>query len=329
MQKKEEAQKVHSLYEYIKLHVVNDKLPKDFTLPGKQVEGQLRFADGALDGMTMYHMAGTNLDEVERTKMQELIRLISDGESEQADLVLDEFAKKHRALTVIDDFENAIRENRQNLNAGNIYRYAVRLITESEDRECVKYGLEMLELFSLKDEGVKDIIRTLGLSDEFTLFTVFIMLQWNNANEEIFRLAKKVHGWGRIHVIEKLKPETVEITDWLLKEGINNMILPDYSALTCYEKAEVPKMLEQEISVEEFQSIGRILKAMLVEGPVPGISAVENREEILKRYLEHAKEFELIAADYETISQIEEYCSRKERREEAILKVCKELKAQK
>lgn len=313
MQKKE-VQKEMSIYEYIKMHVVNGELPEDFSLPAELVEGKLRFADGALDGMTMYHMMGTELDEREQEKMHEIIRLISDGENVQADETLGEFAKNHRALTVIDDFENAIREKRQNLSAANLYRYALRLITESEDRECVKYGLEMLELFTLKDEGVKDIVRTLGLSDEFTLFTVFIMLQWDNANEEIFRLAQKVHGWGRIHAVEKLQPETEEIRRWLLSEGINNLVLPDYSALTCFEKADVVTLLEKEITQEEFQSIGRILKAMLVEGPVPGISAVENRDDVLRRYLECAKIHELTTADHEIVSQIYDYCNRKEER---------------
>ncbi len=313
MQKKE-AQKEMSIYEYIKMHVVNNELPGDFSLPTEPVEGKLRFADGALDGMTMYHMMGTELDEKEQEKMHEIIRLISDGEKVRADEALGEFAKKHRALTVIDDFENAIRENRQNLSAANLYRYAVRLITGSEDRECVKYGLEILELFSLKDEEVKDIVRTLGLSDEFTLFAIYIMLQWDNANEEIFSLAQKVRGWGRIHAVEKLQPETEEIRRWLLNEGINNQVLPDYSALTCYEKAGVATLLKNEISQEEFQSIGRILKAMLVEGPVPGISAVENREEVLEEYLQWVDKYELTDSDYETISQINDYCNSKEGR---------------
>lgn len=316
---------MQSLYEYIKSHLENDALPDDFSLPQEVMQGQLRFADGALDGMTMYHMMGADLNEAEKAKMCELIRLISDGEMPQADALLEEFAGKHRALTVIDDFENAIRENRQNLNAAKIYQYAVHLITGSKDRECVKYGLEMLELFSLKDKGVKDIIRMLGLSDEFTLFAVFIMLQWDNANEEIFRLAKKVHGWGRIHAVEKLQPETEEIRRWLLKEGINNRVLPDYSALTCFEKADVFTMLENEISQEEFQSIGRILKAMLVEGPVPGISGVENRREVLAGYLEHAQKHDLIADDYETISQIYEYSNKAEKKDEYVLKLCQEL----
>ncbi len=328
MQEKEE-QKMYSLYEYIKMHVVNNELPGDFSLPTEPVEGKLRFADGALDGMTMYHMMGTELDEKEQEKMHEIIRLISDGEKVRADEALGEFAKKHRALTVIDDFENAIRENRQNLSVANLYRYAVRLITGSEDRECVKYGLEILELFSLKDEEVKDIVRTLGLSDEFTLFAIYIMLQWDNANEEIFSLAQKVRGWGRIHAVEKLQPETEEIRRWLLSDGINNQVLPDYSALTCFEKADVFAMLENEISQEEFQSIGRILKAMLIEGPVPGISAVENREKLFMQYAKHAKEHELTDADYETISQIYDYCNREEKKLESVVETYQGIKTQK
>lgn len=316
---------MRSLYEYIKSHLENDVLPDDFSLPREVVQGQLCFADGALDGMTMYHMMGADLDEAEKVKMWKMIKLISDGEVAQADAALEEFSKKHRALSVIDDFENMIRENRHELSAANIYRYAIRLVTESSDKECVKYGLEMLELFTLKDENVKDMIRILGLSDEFTLFAVFMMYQWENANEEIFRLARKVKGWGRIHAIEKLEPETEEIREWLLKEGIDNCILPDYSALTCFEKAEVTKRLEGDLSGEEFQSIGRILKAMIVEGPVPGISGVENRQEVLARYLEHAKKHDLVAGDYDTISKIYDYSKDVEKQDEYVIKLCQDI----
>ncbi len=314
-----------SLYEYIEAHLEEGVLPSDFSLPQEKTENGLRFADGAMDGMAMYHMMGQKPDEEKMKQMAELISLISAGENEKADAALLEFAKKNRAISIIDDFEDYIRKNRASLNPGNIYRYGVRQIFESADKECVKYGLEILELFTLKNEQVKDAIRTLGLSDEFTLFVVFIMLQWENANEEIFALARKVTGWGKIHAIEKLKPETEEIKEWLLLEGIRNHIMPEYSALTCFEKAGVIERLDEELSKEAFRSIGMILSAMLSEGPVPGISAVEHKEEVLVKYLRRAKEKKLGLADYEIILQIYHYGNEKEKKLESVCNLCEAL----
>ncbi len=295
-----------SLYELIKESCIDGKLPQDFSLP-QEDKGQLRFADGAMDGILMYHMTGDALAEEEKNRMQEIIRLISDGETMQADIALAEFAKKHRALSVIDDFENTIQKNSHQLNIEKLYRYGVRLITGSADKECVKFGLEILEVFQLKNEQLKDVIRVLGLSDEFTLFVIFIMMKWQNSNEEIFHLAQKVAGWGRIHAVEKLQPQSEEIRAWLLEYGICNSVMPEYSALTCFEKAKVKEKLDKTVSYREFRSIGRILQAMLQEGPVPGISAVEAPFEVINRYLMRANEQNLTLSDYEIIHQIYHY----------------------
>lgn len=314
-----------SLYEYIRSNLSEDELSLSFSLPEEETGNGLRFADGAIDGMTMYHMMGKELDEEQKTRMQELVGFISDGAYEKADEALREFAGKNRALSLIDDFENYIKGNRANLNAVNIYRYGVKLIMESKDRECVKYGLEILELFHLKDEKVKEAVRILGLSNEFTLFAVFIMQQWENANEEIFRLARKVRGWGRIHAIEKLSPETEEIRKWLLKEGIKNDVMSEYSALTCFEKLDVPGMLEGELLREEFRGIGAILNALLHEGPVPGISAVENRKYVFEKYLEHAQKQSMTLKDYEVVLQIYLYYSDEKKKDENICRICQEI----
>ena len=306
----EELYREESLFEYIKRHITDGRLPADFSLPEKEeaeAEGKLRFADGALDGITMYHMMGSTLTAEEKEEMRSLIFLISDGEIQEADEALCSFAKRHRTLSVIDEFEDTIRQNREVLNAPALYRYGVRLLVKSAEPECVKFGMAILELFIIRDEKVKEAIRILGLSNEFSLFALFLMQQWENANEEIFELAKKVTGWGRVHAVEKLEPETEEIRDWFLKEGIKNQVLPDYSALTCFEKAKVKERLSGNLTEAEFSCIGEILDAMLTEGPVPGISAVEDCTQVLERYLVHARNRALSPENEEIILRIKKY----------------------
>lgn len=331
------SEKKISLYEYIKSHCVDGVLPDTFSLPQEEETGKIRFADGAMDGMLMYHTMGTPLDESGRAKMQELVQLISDASQDSgpkvqaADVALLAFMQDHRALSVIDEVQGYIRENSAKLNAPNIYHYGLRQVLTSDNKECVKFGLELLELFTLKEERAKEAVRTLGLSDEFTLFSLFIMMQWENGNDEIFELAKKVNGWGKVHAVERLEPATEEIKDWLLKEGIKNQILPEYSALVCFEKAEVEKRLLEkaagDIAVEEFQSISSILSAMLSEGPMEGISAVENRHDVLTAYLGHAKVFSekdaLELADYEDILSIKRYADDDKVADAALSETCK------
>ena len=55
---------------------------------------------------------------------------------------------------------------------------------------------------------------------------------------EILELAKKVRGWGRIHCVDFIEPENDEIKEWLLLNGVDNDVVPAYSALRVFEKAE-------------------------------------------------------------------------------------------
>ena len=133
-------------------------------------------------------------------------------------------------------------------------------------------------MFKEPDEKIKGIIRILGLSDEFTIFSVFNMLRWKNGNHEIFELAKRVHGWGRIHAVARLKSETQEIREWILRDGLDNYVLSDYSALDVYKKADINNLLKEELSDTQLNQIAYVLFSLILEGPTSGISALEDNE---------------------------------------------------
>ncbi len=164
-----------------------------------------------------------------------------------------------------------------------------------------------LELFNTdNEEKIKDIVRTIGLSDEFSLFAVYVMLQWEDGNNEVYQLAKKIYGWGRIHAIERIEPTTEEIQEWLLKEGVHNTILPSYSALTCWQKSDAENRLKNP-SKEEMAGIRDIIAGLLEEGPVSGISGIENHNDIIMVFLNQMEKLELTLEDYEVIRGIRIY----------------------
>ena len=82
------------------------------------------------------------------------------------------------------------------------------------------------------------MIRTVGLSDEFTIFSVFCMRKWSDAENEILKLAKSVRGWGRIHCIDFIEAENAETKEWLFFKGVDNDVVPAYSAWPVYEKSD-------------------------------------------------------------------------------------------
>lgn len=266
------------IYERIAGALVNGALPRDFSLPSE--ETGIRFADGAMDGIAIYHMGRQAPDTA---AMQQMIPA-------------------------------QILEHQEVYSADNLFETALYLVRYSKDREAVKFGLSMLGVFVMDVEAQKDVVRTLGLSDEFTLFAVWNMMNWEDPAEEIFRLCKKVHGWGRIHALERLDPVTEEIRAWILKEGVKNDVLPAYSAYTAWEKAGVRERLYGPLEREDYAAIGRIFQALLDEGPVRGISLIEDAEECIHQYIRRSDEFLLGDEEAEVIEELKEWLEGEEPR---------------
>ncbi|MBQ7703188.1 MAG: hypothetical protein IJT40_02315 [Firmicutes bacterium] len=295
-----------SIYEYISSHVVDGSLPQGFELPSlTQAPNEIRWADGALDGVSMYHMGIPEMGEEDRALMEEAVRIAGNGDYNRAEQLFTELGGRMQALFVIDDLQHFIVDNQKALNPNNIFGCARHLITESDNRKCVKFGLSMLELFEMdRREDIKEKVRTLGLSDEFTLFAVFVMSKWQNGNDEIFKLAQKVRGWGRIHAVERLEPETEEIRRWLLTEGCDNDVMSPYSALTCWQKSGAEEILKRGPKREELTGLLKIFDGLVDEGPVAGISQIEDIDGHVNLLLDVAEGKELTIDDYEVYYHI-------------------------
>lgn len=301
-----------SIYQYIEENKRNGCLPDLFSLPSADSDSRFRFADGAMDGISIFHMRAAEIDPEMLEKLGSALEAAGQREFSKARALLEEVTEKHRAINMIDQLEDYIIDHREELNLHAVHDFGMELMTGSGNTELVKAGMEILEVYAEPGEEQKERIRTLGLSDEFTLFSVFHMLRWTKGNEEIFELAKKVHGWGRIHALERLKPETQEIKDWLLYEGLLDHILPEYSALTCYQKSDVAGRLEGSPSPEEYRAIGDLLCALLSEGPVAGISAVDQADHILLSFVQKSNPYLEGADDYDRIRQLLDYAAPKE-----------------
>ena len=107
--------------------------------------------------------------------------------------------------------------------------------------------------------------------------------------------------------MERLNPVDEEMERWLLAEGWDNTVLPAYSALECFQKARCTRILEGNMTREQYGFMTGLMAGLLDEGPVRGISACENPEEVLNAFLRQSGRFELTAADYSVIAQILDY----------------------
>ena len=104
-------------------------------------------------------------------------------------------------------------------------------------------------------------------------------------------MAQKVHGWGRIHAVAGLEPTTDEIKHWLLRDGVNNNVMPEYSALDVAVKIDLLKVVQAaDGNSEDFMAAGRILEALIESdgGPVLGIGAYKQEEALVRAYIDKA-----------------------------------------
>lgn len=311
-----------SIYKLIKSSIQsNGSLPENFSLPQEETDG-ISWADGAMDGVFLYHTA-RNEGSIEPLK--DIIFQISEGKFEEADNNLNNL--NFSMVSIKIPLLKWIFQERENINADNLYKFAISQLTTSKNKECIKFSLSVLSLIGVENDAeTLEKIKILALSDEFTLYCLNIIEHLENSNNEIFEIAKKVKGWGRIHSIPYLEVTNNEIKEWILEKGCHNEVVPSYTALTCAKKINLLEILNEEnISNKRFNNISYLVAALLDEGAATGISALENKEVLIEKYLEKAKDLSSSEDDYHTVMMIKEYIEDSEDINNDFIKTCDEI----
>lgn len=293
-----------SIYELISANIVEGRLDDNFVLPDDS-EGSVKLADGAMDGMCAYHIRPYEMTKEDYKILEKSVDAVSKGDFEQTDKLWAELGVSARAIQVVDEFQQYIQERADEIDVAAAYPCIFDIVCRSVNKESIKFALEFMELLDTSQEFIKNVVRTIGLSDEFSIFAAWIMRNWDNGNNELFELAKKVREWGRIHIIELLEPDTEEIREWLLTEGTKNGVEYAYSALTCWQKSDAEhRLYSDDLTHKEYSGLLTLADALLDEGPVCGISQIDNAEETLSAIVSRAKEYSLSIDDYENIRLI-------------------------
>ena len=280
-----------STYEKIKTNIgENGKLPHTFTLEEKPAPNQIAFMPGAMDGIGVFHM-GCGNEKKDVKKILSLLKKYFKTGNEQYILKFEMILKNTRVISLIDTILQALRNDYKGLDSNRIVELSLSLIQTSENIEMIKIMIGILGLFDLgAHKNIVETVTTLALYDEFTLYAVVAASNWTGGNDAIFRIAKGVDCWGKIHAVEGLEPQNDEIRDWILRDGCSNGIMDAYLGLTCAVKGDLISALRQDSMNEElFDSIAIIVGALLNEGPVDGISSYEHRKEAMTLFMNHAK----------------------------------------
>lgn len=247
-----------------------------------------QYADGFADGAELYGTGVEAPTEEQVVAIHGLIHAIKDNDESTVIDLLNDLVDSLPAIEAEETMIQAISDEADGQRfLDNLLRVGVTLVARGTDPFTVKYGLIMIEKFDLPDQ-VKDMLRILGRCDEFTLFVVTAMECFPNANDEIFDLATHVEGWGRIHCVDALEPETDEQRAWLLHEGWHNTTGAAYSVIPCFEKGGAAQLLaDGDLTDGEFADIARMLTVLIEQDDMgkPGISVFDDADTIVEDFL--------------------------------------------
>ena len=292
---------MESIFNHIYLNIQkNGKLKENFTLDEYRTHTatNLNFEDGAEDGIIITH--GTSKPSKKIIKeINTIIEKINEENTwqvfEKLEKCFDKYEKKQ--IKILPYIEPIIDEMTKNIcdfkiSIITILKLGINIILATNNIEMMKLGLTIFQLMNVSDfKLIPEFIEKIALCEEFTLYAVGPILLWKNANDVIFRLAKKTNGWGKIFLVENLQPTTENIKEWLITNGCSNNVNLGYLAKTVADKVDLINVLHREnLNRTELLGISDIMTGLLDEdNPHVGIEAIENSTELIESYLEHFK----------------------------------------
>lgn len=242
--------------------------------------------------------------------MHEAVQLLSNGDVKGASKLICEAMREDIFICYRNELQDYIFNNRERLNARNIYLGAREMILKSSRINAVKAGLSIMRCFGQQDDELKAAMRKLALYEDLTVYVVCCMLDWEHANDEIFEIAKNTYSYGRVLAAHYLEPETDEIRRWFLCEYPHNCAVRfDYSALGAWKKSNAREKLFGELTREEFDGIENFIDIMLADSLTRDRTSEECTPEVLARFLEQCGSFELNGQDYSIIYMIREFAT--------------------
>lgn len=275
-----------SLYEHIRAN----RMPSggvagaSLTLPDEPADDgapyggpRIRWAAGARDGVAVFHLSGRppGIRQVAPIVDALLLYVRSPAEKEReaVELVVSRVVGDDAFVPfigpVLDRLEDALdHEERGSLARVQMPPATRRLLLETERRDTLKLAIALLGPFGSKDD--KDILETVGLHDEFTLYAIDALgAIFPDPIDSWLLFAIGLSGWGKIHsvlaLVERLPeagPRRSEIEHFLLRSGCENGVQHGYLALPIATSANLAGALEGKVDAELLYGAGLLLSSL-------------------------------------------------------------------
>src|SRR5882757_3872902 len=201
-----------SIYEFLDTIPIDQALPRDAqTLPDEDVfcedamtgggQRKLRWAAGALDGVSGHHV-GSSREKDSAKAIFDAIAAVCHAPTHSQLKNLYAALLEGRALQSVDVLLPRIANSA--IDPAHVFALAQWLTTKSPDRGPLKFGIAFSGLFTASPVAP---LLSLARHDEFTLYAVVALSKIVGESERditLWRIARLVHGWGRIQIVERL-----------------------------------------------------------------------------------------------------------------------------
>lgn len=187
----------------------------------------------------------------------------------------------------------------------NGLKFCWHQIWNSPDPRLVQFSLWYFCFYrNAYEKFLRGVVSFLSQCEAFTLYCLRIVSEWEDAQEFIFKIARRSKDYGRYAAIRYLNPETPGARDWLIRQAWKDTKMPMDFALLCAQKGDLCGRLEQEqISQEDFTGAGKLLARLIPENaPYGNICNLQRGGAVIKNYLRHAAVYAKTLEDFDVVS---------------------------
>ncbi|GAA5113565.1 hypothetical protein GCM10023211_21890 [Orbus sasakiae] len=275
-----------SIYQFLLPYKDADKLPDTAqNLPDESHDdSKIKWAAGAMDGVMNHHSSSS--EQACAEQILTLLRTITAQPTQQDIAKLYTLIKEQGTLSYIDELTEKMAKAEVNFN--KLYEFVYWLLLNSPDREVIKFSIAMLGRFNTQQT---ELFLLFGMHEEFTLYSAVALQNTLSSPIEVenalLTLAKKVDGWGRIHLVERLaKNPSQEVKNWLLREGYKNSVMYEYLAYTCATAGDLQTALAQpSVDMALLVATGEMIEALIMGGPAEDMRDYDQGASVCLCYL--------------------------------------------
>lgn len=216
-------------------------------LPDQMDGDEPPLASGALDGLATHHSTSSSKSDQSKTAQEILAALRKQARSgsERSRRAVYRLALETPVSAYADALISALARDRACVLV-SLREPARWLVQAATDREPLKLGVLLVGSCGAPEDVA--VLLEVARHDEFTLYAaVSAGNLLDDPTDVWWAMARNVRGWGKIHVVERLRDRALDrpdVQDWLIRHGCDNDVLPEYLAGPCAQAGRLAQALE-------------------------------------------------------------------------------------